>query len=783
MTSQTEEDSPALWWRAVLVGALACYGFFAGFSTAGMSIALVVLFALSLLRPRAVWGAVPWRNPVIMAGLALFAWITAHTLVTTGFTVDARRVINPYHELLLLPLMVALLREGRHRRVFFRALIAGAVALALGYWTLRGVPSLAADFNSRRISASFVLSVVGFAALLQARQSERPWAWRALAAFLALTVLFAMDARTGHLLLVVLATVAAWLHAPGRWRWVALLVVPLLLVAVALSSTQVRSRVAETFEEPPVMAPGDPTSTGIRRVLAELALDLSRKYAVTGAGYANYSKVHLEAARERYGNDPARAHYLDWWWLNRAPNPHNEYAMQLVGGGIVALLLFVGWLGVTVREGLRTPSPGGPMLASAALAFAIGCIFNSMLMDFVEGHFYMGMLALLLAQRRWPEPNPDEQPVRRVLMVATRQIGDVLLTTPLVHAARERWPQAHIDVLGFQGSLGMLTGNADVNSMIEAPQRLGAGGTLRWAPRLWRRWDLALIADAGDRAHLLGWLAAPRRSGIVPERSGSNWWKRPLLQHVVTAAGDRGSVHSLVEKHALLAPWLPAGASPVAPVVPSAAPLPADLQAALEPGCVLVHAPSMWDYKQWPIAHYEAVVRELLAQGRQVVLTGSGSARDQECIGPLRQLAASPRLLDTSGRLDFNQLVSLFHAAALYIGPDTSVSHLAAAAGLPVIAVFGPTNPLRWAPWPGRSEQPVQFVRRADTQQTGNVTILQGAQQCVPCGRAGCEDHRESRSDCLSSILPELVLAQVRRVLSAPDAGLPQHGTGGARHA
>jgi heptosyltransferase III len=198
---------------------------------------------------------------------------------------------------------------------------------------------------------------------------------------------------------------------------------------------------------------------------------------------------------------------------------------------------------------------------------------------------------------------------------------------------------------------------------------------------------------------------------------------------------------------------------------------------------VLVHAPSMWDYKQWPIAHYEAVVRELLAQGRQVVLTGSGSARDQECIGPLRQLAASPRLLDTSGRLDFNQLVSLFHAAALYIGPDTSVSHLAAAAGLPVIAVFGPTNPLRWAPWPGRSEQPVQFVRRADTQQTGNVTILQGAQQCVPCGRAGCEDHRESRSDCLSSILPELVLAQVRRVLSAPDAGLPQHGTGGARHA
>ena len=52
----------------------------------------------------------------------------------------------------------------------------------------------------------------------------------------------------------------------------------------------------------------------------------------------------------------------------------------------------------------------------------------------------------------------------RILVVCTRQLGDVLLTTPLIRAARERWPAAVIDVLGFGGTLGMLRGNPDERS-------------------------------------------------------------------------------------------------------------------------------------------------------------------------------------------------------------------------------------------------------------------------------------------------------------------------------
>ncbi len=385
--------------------------------------------------------------------------------------------------------------------------------------------------------------------------------------------------------------------------------------------------------------------------------------------------------------------------------------------------------------------------------------------------------------------------MKRILVVATRQIGDVLLTTPLIRAARQRWPDAAIDVLGFEGTLGILEGNPDIDRCIATPARLGWRGTWRLARQLWRRYDLALVTQPGDRAHVMGWMASRCRHGLLPEAGGSNWWKRALLQHAVTIDGDRGQTHVVAEKLRLL-PWggngpprslrepavggAGAGSGNGAAAAPSTAaaedvirvvppgpqPLPEDIASALGPSYLVVHAPSMWSYKQWPLEGYAEVIRQLLAEGHQVVLTGSGSERDQACIAPLRGLGAAPQLLDTSGRLGFRQLRTLLDRAALYIGPDTSVSHLAAACDVPMVVIFGPTNPQRWAPWPGTPAGASSFKRVAPVQVAVNVTLLQGPQPCVPCGRAGCEDHHDSRSDCLAAIQPRAVLEAARARLA-----------------
>jgi heptosyltransferase-3 len=304
----------------------------------------------------------------------------------------------------------------------------------------------------------------------------------------------------------------------------------------------------------------------------------------------------------------------------------------------------------------------------------------------------------------------------------------------------------------------MLRGNPDVANLIEVPARPGLRGTLALARRLWHGYDLALVADPGDRAHLIAWVAARERAGVLPRQSGSNWWKERLLRHVVHSPGDLGELHVVTEKVGLLAPWTAADAPQL--VGPASQPLPEALQRRLLPGYVVVHAPSMWPYKQWPLEHFRKLIGSLERAGRQVVLTGGPGAGDRAAVASLAGSAID------AGLLDFNQVAALLRGAALYIGPDTSVSHLAAACGVPVLAIFGPTNPQRWAPWPA-TEQPVRFQRRALAQTVGQVTVLQADLPCVPCGKAGCEDHRMSRADCLPAISPERVAAQAIQLLSS----------------
>ena len=353
--------------------------------------------------------------------------------------------------------------------------------------------------------------------------------------------------------------------------------------------------------------------------------------------------------------------------------------------------------------------------------------------------------------------------MKKILIVATRQIGDVLLTTPLIYAARQQWPSAEIDVIGLSGTLGMLQGNPDIHALITTQPSHGWRDTLAILKTIWKRYDLALVTQPSDRAHLIGWAASRQhRSGIIPAQNSSNWWKKRILSHVVISEGDAGTVHVVAEKLALLDPWCKPHAQTAQVVPPPAQTLPTALDTLILSKAIVVHAPSMWPYKQWPVAHFRGLLVQLIAEGHQIVLTGSASPSDQTCIQQLQGLAPSPQLIDTSGQLNFNQLVSLFQRASLYIGPDTSVTHLAAACGIRVLAIFGPTNPVRWGPWPSTPRITQTYVGRAEKQTVHNITLLQSTLLCVPCSKAGCDNHNQSRSDCLLGMSAERVLQAVQ---------------------
>ena len=123
---------------------------------------------------------------------------------------------------------------------------------------------------------------------------------------------------------------------------------------------------------------------------------------------------------------------------------------------------------------------------------------------------------------------------------------------------------------------------------------------------------------------------------------------------------------------------------------------------------------------------------------------------------------ASVRRLD--GRLDWPQLGGLLANARVYVGPDTSVTHLAAASGCATVALYGPTDPRLWGPWPIGGLNPM-WNATGVIQQRGNVWLVQNTLPCTPCQLEGCERRLDSHSACLDELAPSQVISAVEQAL------------------
>jgi heptosyltransferase-3 len=356
------------------------------------------------------------------------------------------------------------------------------------------------------------------------------------------------------------------------------------------------------------------------------------------------------------------------------------------------------------------------------------------------------------------------RPPRSVLVVVTRRIGDVLLATPVLRSIKARWPDAALDVLAFAGTEGLLAGHPDVNRVLTVPERPPLLEHLRFAGRLWRRYDLALSLVPGDRPTLYAWIAGKRRVGLLVADRKSRW-KRSLLDRWV--AFDNDDTHT-VRMHLALLDAI--GVSPHAAVRPSwtaedealADRLLAPLAGA--PYAVL-HPHPKFRYKMWTEQGWGAVGRWISAQGWGVVLTGGPGADEREYV---KRIAADiPGAIDLSGRLSLGAVAAVLARAQAYAGPDTAVTHAAAALGIPTVALFGPSNPVKWGPWPAGHPVAENPWQRVGTQARAHVRLVQGAGACVPCGNEGCERHVNSTSDCLTGIEPARVIAALQEAIAA----------------
>jgi ADP-heptose:LPS heptosyltransferase len=145
-------------------------------------------------------------------------------------------------------------------------------------------------------------------------------------------------------------------------------------------------------------------------------------------------------------------------------------------------------------------------------------------------------------------------------------------------------------------------------------------------------------------------------------------------------------------------------------------------------------------WKRWPAARFAALAERLVDRGYPVALV-EGPA-DEEAVRAMQSLTAHP--LPVLRETPLPALAETIAHARLYIGNDSGVTHLAAAAGVPTVALFGPTDPTSWAP---RGD--VLVLRQCDTR-----TLQQG--QIRVCSDAAC----------MESLTVEAVLQGAERLLT-----------------
>ena len=354
-------------------------------------------------------------------------------------------------------------------------------------------------------------------------------------------------------------------------------------------------------------------------------------------------------------------------------------------------------------------------------------------------------------------------PPRSVLVIATRRIGDVLLVTPLVRSVKRAWPQAAVDALVFAGTEGVLAANPDLRRALTVPERPGPLAHSAFLARLARRYDVALSTQHGDRATLYAWVAGRWRAGLLNATPGERW-KRALLQHWIPF-DDRDTHTVRMNLELAGAVGIPRGAEVVVSWTADEEQAAARVLDRDDPRPLAVlHPYPKFNYKMWRPEAWIELGRRLAAMDYRIAVSGGRDADELAYDG--RIVRALPGdSVDATGRLSLGASACLVSRARLYVGPDTALTHVAAALGIPTVALYGPTNCVKWGPWPRGQSADANPWRPLGSQRRGNVLLLQGAGACVPCHLEGCDRHVGSYSDCLQELPVDRVFAAVQEML------------------
>jgi heptosyltransferase-2 len=338
---------------------------------------------------------------------------------------------------------------------------------------------------------------------------------------------------------------------------------------------------------------------------------------------------------------------------------------------------------------------------------------------------------------------PTVSPAARILVKEVNWLGDLVMSLPALWAVRQTFPQAHLGVLVREELASFFSLLPWVDCVLSYRLRSRS----RWLGSRWElvrniqagTWDVAVLFPRSFESALWMYLAkVPVRIGVIADA------RRWLLTHPIRVDMKHPGRHQslgwleLVQKALGCGP--PSESIPL--VVPRTA-LPDSVAKEFPAGHpFLVFAPgaAYGPAKQWPVESWRRLARSVVSRGLGCVFVGTASERDL-CDAIAQDLGRSAHVV--AGATTLPELAQLLVHSRGYVGNDSGATHLAGLLGVPTVALFGSTNPVRTAPLGHRCQ------------------VLYDPPDCSPCLARTC---RFGDNHCLRRISPEQVLEALAKL-------------------
>jgi heptosyltransferase-3 len=277
----------------------------------------------------------------------------------------------------------------------------------------------------------------------------------------------------------------------------------------------------------------------------------------------------------------------------------------------------------------------------------------------------------------------------RILVIRGGAIGDFILTLPAIRLLRESFPQAHLEIVGYEHIVALAEGRfyADSTRSIEyAPMAAFFSPKAALSPELSEYFAsfqqvVSYLYDPDGYFHAN--LARAGVKNILPAYSrlddsdhAAHQLARPLQQLALFLEDPAARLHPTEEDRREAAEYF--GTATTQPVI-------------------AVHPGSGSPAKNWPVERWAELGRRIAAAPRAPRLLLIGGEADH---APLEKLTAAWAGLPVSLARDLPlpRLAAVLEQCALFLGHDSGISHLAAAVDRPSLLLFGPTDPEIWAP-------------------------------------------------------------------------------------